>query len=113
MPLVTTPAGELFLVDTLPAPLASGAELLQLLMDAGTETVALHADHLAPAFFELSTGLAGDMLQKISNYQLRLVILGEFHAVSSRSLRDFITESNRRGRVVFAATLEEATPLLR
>ncbi len=58
-------------------------------------------------------GLAGDCLRKVSNYRRRLAILGDFSAVGSRALRDFIRESNGTGQVVFAAELEAAAALLR
>ncbi len=47
---------------------------------------------LDPAYFQLRTGLAGEVLQKFVNYQLRLVILGDYALFASNSapLRDFI-----------------------
>ena len=76
------------------------------------EALALHAHNLADDFLDLRTGLAGAVLQKISNYRFRLAVLGDFSNVASRALRDFIGESNRSGQVVFAASVDEATELL-
>jgi hypothetical protein len=74
----------------------------------------LNENTLAPAFFELRTGLAGDVLQKLSNYGLRAAIVCDYDRFTSESLRAFIRESNRGGDVVFANTFEEAeTRLLR
>lgn len=64
--------------------------------------------HLSPAFFDLSTGLAGDMLQKFANYGGYVAIVGNFDRYTSSSLRDFIRESNRHGRISFVATRQEA-----
>jgi hypothetical protein len=63
----------------------------------------LHSD-----FFRLHTGLAGDVLQKFSNYSCRLAIVGDFSKYSSKSLQDFIRESNRGNRVFFVDTFEDA-----
>lgn len=53
------------------------------------------------------------MLQKVSNYRMRLIILGDFTNVESRALQDFIRESNRQGQVIFTATLDEAIAKLK
>ena len=63
---------------------------------------------LAPAFFDLKTGLAGDVLQKFSNYRMRLAIVGDFSRFSSKSLGDFISESNQVRRITFVPTINEA-----
>jgi hypothetical protein len=63
---------------------------------------------LHPDFFDLSTRLAGEVLQKFTNYHVQLGIVGDFSRYPSRSLQDFIRESNRGTQVVFAACLGEA-----
>jgi hypothetical protein len=62
-----------------------------------------HAD-----FFRLHTGLAGEILQKCSNYNLKLAIIGDFSKYNSISLHDFIRESNKGRSVFFVNTLDEA-----
>lgn len=71
------------------------------------DVILLHACQLSPDFFDLRTGLAGEILQKCSNYRMRMVVLGDFSAVESRSLRDFIRESNERGQIRFLAEKEQ------
>ena len=68
----------------------------------------VHSGSLNPDFFDLSTGLAGEILQKFSNYRMKLAIIGDFSVYKSKSLRDFIRESNRTGVITFKATLEDA-----
>lgn len=74
----------------------------------GCDAMILKAEDLAPEFFALSSGLAGEILQKYTNYQMRVAIIGDFSGVESRSLHDFIYECNKGGGVFFAATREEA-----
>jgi hypothetical protein len=71
--------------------------------------VILPMDRLDPRFFQLRTGLAGEMLQKFVNYRVRLAVVGDFAELASQSgpLRDFIYESNRGRDVWFMAGLEE------
>lgn len=73
-----------------------------------TNRIVLHAGDLDASFFDLATGLAGEILQKISNYQLRLAIVGDFSAITSRALAGFIRESNEYGQVLFVPDVETA-----
>ncbi|MDR7210147.1 DUF4180 domain-containing protein [Flavobacterium piscis] len=50
---------------------------------------------------------AGEMLQKFSNFRVRLVIVGDFEKYQSKSIRDFIFESNNGRQINFTATLNE------
>ena len=60
------------------------------------------------AFFDLRTGLAGEILQKFTNFRFRVAIIGDFGGYASKALQDFIYESNNRGKVLFVPTAEEA-----
>ncbi|MCF8380049.1 MAG: DUF4180 domain-containing protein [Bacteroidales bacterium] len=74
----------------------------------GAERILIHKTNLKPEFFDLKTRMAGEILQKFSTYNLKLAIVGDFSNIESRSLRDFIRESNRVGRILFLKTIEEA-----
>ena len=74
----------------------------------GARCVIIHSGNVHPDFFILSTRFAGEILQKVSNYRMKLGIVGDFSKHSSESLRDFIRESNRSGQVVFKGSVEEA-----
>ncbi|NOU16221.1 MAG: DUF4180 domain-containing protein [Bacteroidales bacterium] len=74
----------------------------------GSTRIIIHEKNLIPAFFDLKTGIAGDILQKFSTYSVRLALVGDFTKYSSKSLKDFIFESNRYGRVVFVCSVNEA-----
>ena len=63
-------------------------------------------------FFILSTGLAGDILQKYVNYGGRIAIYGDFSHYTSKPLKDFIYESNRGKDVFFVKTEAEAIDML-
>lgn len=63
---------------------------------------------LAPQFFELRNGMAGAFFQKLQNYRKRLFVLGDIAAetAASKSLHDFVYETNRVGNHLFAADRE-------
>jgi hypothetical protein len=91
----------------------SSSDFLNAIMNCSTDTIVLRKEDLAGEFFDLKTKLAGDCLQKISNYHKRLIILGDFKENISKSLNDFIYESNKRGQVIFSKEITEAIELLR
>ena len=59
-------------------------------------------------FFILSSGLAGEILQKFINYGGKIAIYGDFSKYTSKPLKDFIYESNKGRDVFFVTTKEEA-----
>ncbi len=63
---------------------------------------------LTDDFFDLRTGLAGEILQKYTNYKMKIAVTGDFSGYTSKSLRDFIYESNKGRQVFFKASLEDA-----
>jgi hypothetical protein len=69
----------------------------------GASHLVIYEHQLVTEFFDLKTGLAGDILQKFSNYQMKLTIVGDFEQYQSSSLAAFITESNRGRQVAFVA----------
>ena len=74
----------------------------------GAKAMILHEKNIVPAFYDLKTRIAGDILQKFSNYGVRLAIVGDFSKYDSKSLRDFIYESNKTGRIIFVSAATEA-----
>ncbi len=89
---------------------------LDLLMsanyDIGTKNVILSKQLVTEDFFILSTGLAGEILQKFVNYGGRIAIYGDYSRYTSKPLKDFIYESNQGKDVFFASSFEEAVQKL-
>lgn len=69
------------------------------------DAVAIPVSRLGPDFFVLGNKQAGHFIQKLQNYSLRLVILGDISAAmaGSKALTDFVGETNRIGHHFFAA----------
>ena len=70
--------------------------------------IIINENNIHPDFFDLKTKLAGEILQKFSNYNIQLAIVGDFSKYKSKSLRDFIYESNKSNLVFFAKNKESA-----
>jgi hypothetical protein len=67
------------------------------------DVVVVPVERLAPEFFRLSTGLAGEVLQKFVNYGCPVAVVGdiEAHLAASSALQDFVRESNAGRHVWF------------
>lgn len=83
-------------------------DILGTIYYQGFESLILCEQNLSPDFFDLKTKLAGETLQKFSNYRVRLVIVGDFEKYKSNSLRDFIFESNKGKQVNFVNSVQDA-----
>jgi hypothetical protein len=76
-------------------------------------TIIIKKENIIDKFFDLSTGIAGEILQKFSNYNKRMAIIGNFENIKSKSLKDFIYESNKTKQIIFAKTKEEALKIFK
>ncbi|MNU77864.1 hypothetical protein D3C71_674470 [compost metagenome] len=85
-----------------------GLDLLGNLYYQGFDRIIIYSKNITPAFFDLKNGLAGEILQKFSNYRIRLVLVGDFSSHTSKSITDFIFESNNGKQVNFLNSVEEA-----
>jgi hypothetical protein len=64
--------------------------------------LAVPLERLAPGFLDLKTRMAGEVIQKFTNYRVGVAFVGDITpwTEASNSLRDFVHESNR-GRAVW------------
>ena len=88
------------------------ASALELAMSAkyetGADRLAIDKRVVAEDFFILSTGMAGEILQKFINYHVKAAIWGDYTRYAGKPLKDFICQSNKGGDFFFVETKEEA-----
>jgi len=90
-----------------------GQDLLGNLYFQGFNKVIIHRSNITTDFFELKNRMAGEILQKFSNYRVQLAIVGDFSIFNSQSLKEFIYESNKGIQVSFVSSLSEALEKLK
>lgn len=86
-----------------------GLDLLGNLYYQGFDKIILHEKNITSEFFDLKTKIAGGILQKFIQYQMPLIIVGDFSKYNSQSLNDFIFESNKGRQVNFVADINKLT----
>jgi hypothetical protein len=85
-----------------------GLELLINLYYQDFDGIILHEKNITSTFFDLKSGIAGEILQKFSTYSVRLSIIGDFSKFNSDSLHDFIYESNKGRHISFVSSVSDA-----
>ncbi|TGL93017.1 DUF4180 domain-containing protein [Leptospira barantonii] len=108
-----TKKGRIAVLNDPQVQILNGNSFLELLFSATQNTIVLSKLNFPDSFFDLKTGLAGEIFQKLSNYKSRMIVLGDFSNIESKSLRDLIYECNKNGNVVFTERLEDAIELLK
>ena len=86
--------------------------IMTAIHDIGTKNIVIDKKLIAEDFFILSTGLAGEILQKFINYGGRIASYGDYSRYTSQPLKDFIYESNKGKDVFFVSTEEEAIDMM-
>lgn len=76
------------------------------------DRIIIYEKNISPNFFDLKNGIAGEILQKFSNYRVRLAIVGDFSKYTGKSITAFIYESNKGRQINFLNSLAEALKIL-
>jgi hypothetical protein len=98
--------GQRCLVADADGPLVADAEgasrLIEDAMGHRASVIVVPVSRLEASFFQLRSGLAGEVLQKAVNYGFKFAVVGDIsaHVAASDALRDFVIASNR-GRSIF------------
>ncbi len=88
---------------------ADAIDLIGATYGSGADIVAIPLERFAPHFWDLRNRLAGHFIQKFVTYGLRVAIVGDIwqHTARSDALRDFVRESNARGRELLFVSSRE------
>ncbi|MCW2840617.1 MAG: hypothetical protein JWR55_2100 [Aeromicrobium sp.] len=87
----------------------AATELVGEAIGLRAEVVVVPAERLTDDFFQLRTGVAGEIAQKFANYGLRLAIIGDIsrQLAGSTALAEWVEESNRGDDLRFYDTFDE------
>jgi hypothetical protein len=72
----------------------------------------LHQGNLDPKFFDLSTKLAGDVLQKFAQYQVKTAFVIDYKSIKSEVFKDLIYEASGLDEYRFFENKQDAVAWL-
>lgn len=100
------------IVDSVDKCISSVGDALDLMSSIrynyDCDKMIIKKENIVDDFFELRTKLAGEIIQKYTNYSFKMAILGDFNVYNSKSLNDFIYECNKGNQLLFSDDLEES-----
>jgi Domain of unknown function (DUF4180) len=70
--------------------------ILEICFRHHVNRVLLYSDNVAKEFFDLSTGMAGEILQKCRNYGMRIAMVLDPNLKMSSKFRELVSEENDR-----------------
>jgi hypothetical protein len=110
--VIETNEGKIALCKSGSVIIKDGQTALDFFANIGYEhdcrCIALNKAVICEDFFDLTTGIAGDVAQKFVNYSIRFAIYYDFSGYTSKALNDYIYECNTRGPLYFVADENEA-----
>lgn len=89
-----------------PGTLAS--DLISLAWEHEADILAVTVERLPSEFFALRTGVLGDVAQKLANYRVQMVVLGDIsrNTASSNAFRDYVGETNAGNSLWFLVDMD-------
>ena len=86
--------------------------MMTVIYEKDCSRIVLDKKSICEEFFILSSGIAGEVLQKFINYHTKLAIIGDFTKYTSKPLHDFIYECNKGNDIFFVDNLSQAVEKL-
>jgi hypothetical protein len=88
------------------------ADVVAQCVESGAQTLLLDRDALPPAFFNLSSGVLGDLVGRLTLYRIRMAAVVPDLAAHSLPFQDFVREANRGAQFRFFPTRDQAAQWL-
>ena len=76
--------------------------------EVGASLLLISDGALHPDFFDLSTGLAGEISLKLSTYRVKTAIVIDIESIPSQRFREWAGECNRGREIRFCAKIQVA-----
>jgi Domain of unknown function (DUF4180) len=93
-------------------PAAGGFDPVRAAIESGNRRLLVDADALPPACFDLSTGVAGAVVQQLTMYGIRMAGVVPDPSIHSQPFQDFAREANAGSHFRFFPTREQAVAWL-
>ena len=75
---------------------SDGLEVINICFETGIRSIMLHEEMISQDFFNLKTGLAGFVLQKLINYRIKAALVMKDDSRLIGRFKEMASESNNR-----------------
>jgi len=109
--IIQTSWGKYLLSDPEPGNISSERDILDvmgLFGEVGASLLLISKGALHPDFFDLSTGLAGEISLKLSTYRVKTAIVVDIESIPSQRFREWAVECNRGRKIRFCTNPQDA-----
>ena len=109
--IIQTKHGNYLLSDPMHGNLSSERDILDLFVffwEVGANFLLISDGALHRDFFDLSTGLAGEIALKLSTYRVKTAIVVDLESIPSQHFREWAGECNRGREIRFCTSLQDA-----
>jgi PadR family transcriptional regulator AphA len=96
----------------LPPGRAAEFDLVTAAIESGTQGLLIDQPAMPPEFFDLSTGVAGSIVQRLTMYGIRMAVVVPDPSIHSGPFQDFAREANAGGVFRFFPDREQAVAWL-
>lgn len=79
-------------------------EILDIVSDYSIKRIVFKREHLGTDFFNLSSGFISSLLQILTQYKIRIGIVGDFSDIEDQDMKAFIYENKQ---ILFKPSLKE------
>ena len=89
------------------------ATIVRACIESGNRSLLLDRAAIAPEFFDLSTGVAGELLHRLGVYGIRLAAVVPDVSAHSKAFQEFVLETNRGKQYRFFGQRQEGIEWLK
>ena len=83
-------------------------EVIEICLANGLDKILLREENMPKSFFDLSTRIAGEFIQKVKIYRIKTAILIKDIENKSEYFEDMLTEENTKGDIGFFVSEKDA-----
>ena len=88
------------------------ATIVQQCIESGSNALLLDENAIPPHFFDLSSRVAGDLVHRVTLYEIPMALVVSKPSIHSAHFQDFAREANQGNRFRFFPTRPEAVAWL-
>lgn len=91
-------------IETIDSTIYEIQEILDVVSDYSIKRIVFKREHLGEDFFNLTSGFISSLLQILTQYKIRIGIIGDFSDIEDQDMKAFMYENKQ---ILFKPNLKE------